>query len=723
MKNRMPAFLSLVVFMCIVASIAVAQQNAGGTATAPSSTVPGLIAYSGILKDASGEQRNSVAGVTFLLYRDEQGGAPLWMETQNVVPDKSGHYSVQLGAATANGLPANLFQTGEARWLAVQIAGEAEQARVMLVAVPYAMKAAEAETLGGLPASAFVLAAPPTGEDRTLAASASASAANPQTVPTAAAVTGSGTANYVPLWTGASTVGDSVLYQTGSGATAKIGINTSTPGVTLDVKGAATIRGTLTLPAPSAATATAGKNSQPLNFAASVFNSGTGTAVGQTFRWQAEPAGNNTTSAAATLNLLFASGSNAPAETGLKIANNGRIAFAPGQTFPGTGTGSVESVALTAPASDFTVSGSPVTSTGTLALNWTVAPTSAATDNAIVKRDASGNFAGNVITASALSVADVYLSDSLNIGGSSIQPLQVVTSADNAAGVSGYVMGTIGEAFGVYGEINSSNSDAAGVSGVTTSSSSTGVLGVQYSQSTTGAGHGYSAGVWGDSEKGIGTIGTADDSNAMVGVNNSPTGYTTAFLENESTNAAAYVLYTNGSSFNGGHCSVDVKGNLACSGSTSAVVPLDGGTRKVALSTIESPQSWFEDFGSAQLVNGVAVVPLDPDFIQTVNAEVDYKVFPVPDGDCKGLYVARKTATSFEVRELGGGTSSVSFDYRVTALRRNYENVRFADHTNDPVPFVKPAKVGVRSAQRQPLPVRPTAPANTVSATSSAIMK
>ena len=47
----------------------------------------------------------------------------------------------------------------------------------------------------------------------------------------------------------------------------------------------------------------------------------------------------------------------------------------------------------------------------------------------------------------------------------------------------------------------------------------------------------------------------------------------------------------------------------------------------VALSAIESPKNWFEDFGSAQLVNGVAVVALDPDFIQTVNTGMDYKSF------------------------------------------------------------------------------------------------
>jgi hypothetical protein len=133
----------------------------------------------------------------------------------------------------------------------------------------------------------------------------------------------------------------------------------------------------------------------------------------------------------------------------------------------------------------------------------------------------------------------------------------------------------------------------------------------------------------------------------------------------------------------GDGCAVDSSGDLSCTGTKNAVVPVDGGARRVALSAIESPQNWFEDFGSAQLVHGVAVVTLDPTFLQTINAEMDYKVFPVPDGDCKGLYVTNKTATSFEVHELGGGASSVSFDYRITALRRKYENVRFADHTHD----------------------------------------
>ncbi len=82
------------------------------------------------------------------------------METQNVTPDANGQYNVILGSTTATGLPDDLFSQQEQRWLGVQVQGEAEQARVLLVSVPYAFKAHEAETLGGMPASAFVKAPP-----------------------------------------------------------------------------------------------------------------------------------------------------------------------------------------------------------------------------------------------------------------------------------------------------------------------------------------------------------------------------------------------------------------------------------------------------------------------------------------------------------------------------------------------------------------------------------
>ena len=78
-------------------------QSRGG---APAfGAVPNLIKYSGVLKDANGALLQTLSGVTFLIYKDEQGGTPLWMETQNVQPDKAGRYTVQLGGVTKDGLP------------------------------------------------------------------------------------------------------------------------------------------------------------------------------------------------------------------------------------------------------------------------------------------------------------------------------------------------------------------------------------------------------------------------------------------------------------------------------------------------------------------------------------------------------------------------------------------------------------------------------------------
>jgi hypothetical protein len=135
-------------------SICSAQQ-------ASTTSVPDLIRSSGTLKDAQGAALSSstAVGVTFCIYKQQDGGAAVWMETQNVTPDSNGQYSVIVGSTTAAGLPDDLFSQQEQRWLGVQVQGQAEQARVLLVSVPYAFKAHEAETLGGLPPSAFVKAA------------------------------------------------------------------------------------------------------------------------------------------------------------------------------------------------------------------------------------------------------------------------------------------------------------------------------------------------------------------------------------------------------------------------------------------------------------------------------------------------------------------------------------------------------------------------------------
>jgi trimeric autotransporter adhesin len=210
------AYLSLVLSM--------AAQNAGSSSA--SAPVPPLVNFSGVLADVNGKPLTGAVGVTFSLYKEQQGGSPLWLETQNVQAGKTGNYTVTLGSTSSQGLPANVFAAGEARWLGVQVQGQAEQARVLLMSVPYALKALDAETLGGRPASAFLAAA---------GASGSAPAGN---------VTGSGTKNFIPRWTSTSQIGNSNIFESGTG---EVGIATSTPAARLDVNGAADIRNTLTL--------------------------------------------------------------------------------------------------------------------------------------------------------------------------------------------------------------------------------------------------------------------------------------------------------------------------------------------------------------------------------------------------------------------------------------------------------------------------------------------
>jgi hypothetical protein len=357
-KRFMRLHAAFVITVCVCLALPLVAQNSNNVSV----SVPPVIQFSGVATDQAGSPLTGTMSITFSLYNNSVGGAALWSETQNVTLDPTGHYSVYLGLTQANGVPASLFTSGEAHWLGVKIGTQAEQQpRIFLVSVPYAMKAGDAATVGGLPPSAFVMAAPATDSAVNVSSGNGVSTASSDT--SSDVTTTGGTVDTLPLFTTATNVQSSIITQTGSGSTGKIGINTATPATTLDVKGGGTIRGTLTLPANGTATATAGKNSQPLNLAASAFNSTTSTAVNQVFQWEATPAANDTSTPSGTLNLLFGEGATAPSQTGLSIASNGQVTFATGQTFPGTGDGTVTSV-----ASGAGLTGGPITSTGTLSI-------------------------------------------------------------------------------------------------------------------------------------------------------------------------------------------------------------------------------------------------------------------------------------------------------------------------------------------------------------------
>jgi len=170
--------------------VAAEPQAAGQSVSAPSQVVPALpvprlIKFSGVAKDASGQLRSGVVGITFSIYADQQGGATLWMETQNIELDAHGRYAVLLGGTRSAGLPLDLFATGEPRWLGakLELPEEVEQPRVLLVSVPYALKASDADTVGGMPASAFVLAPTGAGGDASTPGSTKSKAAESKAHP------------------------------------------------------------------------------------------------------------------------------------------------------------------------------------------------------------------------------------------------------------------------------------------------------------------------------------------------------------------------------------------------------------------------------------------------------------------------------------------------------------------------------------------------------------
>jgi hypothetical protein len=135
------------------------EANSGAVAepALSDSAIPSLVNFSGVLPGPAGKPLTEPSVVTFLVYGDARGGEPLWVESQTLYPDALGHYSVVLGSTSSQGLPHDLFASGESRWLCIQVPGQVETPRVLLVAVPYALKSRDAETLGGLPASAFML--------------------------------------------------------------------------------------------------------------------------------------------------------------------------------------------------------------------------------------------------------------------------------------------------------------------------------------------------------------------------------------------------------------------------------------------------------------------------------------------------------------------------------------------------------------------------------------
>jgi hypothetical protein len=241
----------------------------------------------------------------------------------------------------------------------------------------------------------------------------------------------------------------------------------------------------------------------------------------------------------------------------------------------------------------------------------------------------------------------------------------VYGAAPNGTGVHGESAGGTGvggrstSKYGVYGV----STDAAAVYGHH-SGSNVGGIGVS-GDSTAGAG------LQGVSTNYYGIYGYSANSIAVVGYTNHATSTSSTGVAGYTVKGCAVYGQANDPT---GHAAifagaVQVQGSFTVTGSKSAAVPHPDGSHR-RLYCVESPESLFEDSGIDQLVAGRAQVRFDPDFAAIVKTDA-YQVFLTPEGDCRGLYVASKTSTGFEVRELQGGTNSLSFSYRVLAKRKD----------------------------------------------------
>jgi trimeric autotransporter adhesin len=300
----------------------------------------------------------------------------------------------------------------------------------------------------------------------------------------------------------------------------------------------------------------------------------------------------------------------------------------------------------------------------------------------------SGGGGGGI--TSVTGTAPISVSTSGSTATVSLNPSDAISVESSAAGtssVSGNNTATSGLSNGAYGSTLSPA--GAGVLGVGVGNSNTfstfvGTFPVGVWGDTNQSAAGFPISVSGPGLQASGVAATADVGIALLALNNAATGsdgdgVPTAEIYNLTADTTAAVMYIEGTS---GGCIFIVSGALNCfNGDFANVVASEGTNRDVTLYAMQSPENWFEDFGSGQLKGGAATISLDPTFASTINTGETYHVFLTPNGDCKGLYVASKAAGGFEVRELGGGASSISFDYRIVAKRRGFENVRLADDT------------------------------------------
>jgi hypothetical protein len=646
-----------VIVSFLVAVVCTTQAQTAASNASPTSTqVPRRIKFSGLAQDETKKSLSGVVGITFSLYKDQQGGSPLWVETQNVQVDASGHYTAMLGSASAEGVPLSLFSSSEAHWISTQVSGHAESARVLLLSVPYALKAADAETLGGLPASAFIHANP--GGVAAPAGSRVSSAVAGKLAP--ATVTGSGTKNFVPLWTGTATLGNSTIYETGG----KVGVGTKTPQAELDVVGSG-VRGIqATVPGTQAA----------ISGIATATSGGTTGTYGQS----SDPTGN----AVLGVNEAKTGGYGV---IGTSAATSGSSYGVYGVTASTTNFAAGVAGAENATTGEvFGVAGSTGSSTtGASGVNGYESSKTGQVFGVFGSTTSATNFAAGVSGNANATTGQVYgvvgVSNSTTTGAAAVNGYEPATTG-GVYGVSGSTPSTSGS--GVVGNATATSGNTNGVAGLDASPNGSGVNGSNSSGTCC-----FAAGVFGQAVGGTGVLGSASAtsglnfgvqgisaSSAGIGVQagNTPTGEGVSlaagtFLVNAYVGKTGeFNVDNSGNGFFAGN--LTVKGNVSKGGGSFKIDhPLDPANKYLSHSFVESPDMMNVYNGNITTDrHGFATVNL-PDYFEALNGDFRYQLTVI--GQFAQAIVANKiSANRFVIRT---NKPSVEVSWQVTGVRHD----------------------------------------------------
>ncbi len=288
----------------------------------------------------------------------------------------------------------------------------------------------------------------------------------------------------------------------------------------------------------------------------------------------------------------------------------------------------------------------------------------------------SGTVYGGFFTNSSSGTGTHYGLYSQSFGGSSTSTTGAYGLASNTStGVTygGYFTTTTsgtGSHYGSYSRGNGNSSTGTyGISGYANNTSNGTAHGGYFSTSSSGTGQRY-----GVLAEGYGSAGGYTYGVYGRGTNTSSgDAYGGYFLAASNGTGVHYGVYAY-EAIGGSGAAIYAAGDFFATGTKNALVKTSQGHQ--LLYAQESPEVWFEDFGSAQLVNGHAHIALDQLFLETVtvNSQHPLKVFVQLTSGMPVPVVVEKGATGFEVR--AQDQLNATFDYRVVAKRKGYENER-----------------------------------------------